>query len=657
MPSVLGKRTRSAAAAADTKLSNAQTGRRIPIDTPYAENTSIATRAKRRVTINQPNDENENPFATRRQDGDEKDDMDLDAVEPPAKKTRSSGRTAPAKHGAPESRVQVSPAKVESHFRVSKSAIGVYQDEKKEQKEEPQTPRHRDALSKKVPITPRHRVLIAGSRATPKSPKTPTTPSHAGTAVYNQARQLFSRCSNPGRLIGRESERNELSTFIQNAIESKSAGCLYVSGPPGTGKSALLDEAIQEDAKEANVPISVVNCMSVRNTKDLSQKLSEDLGLKEDAGFDYLKSCFIRGKAKDSKKYLVVLDEVDRLVDLDLSLLYSLFEWSMQNTSRLILIGIANALDLTDRFLPRLKSRNLKPELLPFMPYSAAQIAEVVTSKLKTLAPADSNLVPFLHPAAIQFCAKKVAAQTGDLRKAFDICKRAIDQIERETRERDVKAALENSPSKTPLMENINLSSPPAAKPANEGQGRPVYSLETAPKATIAHMAKVTAQVFSNGATQRLSGLNLQQKAVLCALAALEKRKRDTQVERTMFATPSKYNTTAPSIKQLFEAYCSLCKRENLFHPLSSVEFRDVVSGLETLSLVSAVDGKNGSFAVPVTPSRTPGRKPKNGFGSVPVGDDRRVASSVAMKELSAVLEGPGGDLLREILEGDGLEA
>lgn len=645
MPSVLGKRTRSAAAAAGAKLST--TGRRIATATDISASDN-AIRAKRRITINEPNDENENPFVTHRKDEEEKDELD---AEPPAKKTRSSGRTtAPAKHGAAEFRVEVSPVKVEAHFRVSKGEIGVYQDGRNDGSNTPQTPRHRDALSKKVPITPRHRVLVAGSRATPKTPKTPATPSNAATAIYGQARQLFSRCSNPGRLIGRESERAELSSFIQSAVESKSTGCLYVSGPPGTGKSALLDEVIQEQIKDGNVPISVVNCMSVRNTKDLSQKLSEDLGLKEDAGFDYLKSCFVRGKAKDSQKYLVVLDEVDRLVDLDLSLLYNLFEWSMSSTSRLILIGIANALDLTDRFLPRLKSRNLKPELLPFMPYSASQIAEVVTSKLKTLASTDSQIIPFLHPAAIQFCAKKVAAQTGDLRKAFDICKRAIDLVERETREKDLTAVLENSPSKTPLMENINLSSPPTVP------SRPSYTLETAPKATIAHMAKVTAQVFSNGATQRLSSLNLQQKAVLCALAALEKRKRDTQVERTVFATPSKStNNTAPSVKQLFEAYSSLCKRENLLHPLSSVEFRDVVSGLETLSLVAAVDGKNGSFAIPGTPSRTPSRKGKGGFGNVSLGDERRVASSVAMKELSAVLEGPGGELLREILEADGL--
>lgn len=574
--------------------------------------------------------------------------MEVDEKITSTKKRRVGGRarTVPAKHGAPEQRISASPAKIDSHFKVGKSAIPVFEDGK----DVPATPRHRDAASKKVPITPRHRVLLAGSKLTPGTPRTPVTPSNACSALYQQARQLFSRSSTSGNLIGREEEKAELSNFITTCLESKSTGCLYVSGPPGTGKSAFVEEIVKTFNDQENVSMSTINCMSVRSTKDLSQKLSEDLGLDEEAGFDYLKSRFIRGKARDDKKYLVVLDEVDSLVDLDLALLYSLFEWSMQSTSRLILIGIANALDLTDRFLPRLKSRNLKPELLPFMPYSAAQIANVLTSKVKSLVTDDTKMAPFLHPAAIQFCAKKVASQTGDLRKAFDICRRAIDLVEQETKEKDTEEALQNSPSKTPLMENINLSSPSA--PRSPGKS---YTMDTIPKATIAHMARVTAQVFGNGTTQRLSTLNIQQKAVLCALSALEKRKRDTQVEKTMFATPSKHNSTAPTIKQVFDTYSNLCKRENLLHPLSSVEFRDVLSGLETMSLVSAADSKNGTLAIPITPSRTPSRKGKGGFGTAAVGDERRVASVVSQKELSASLDGPGGELLREILEGDGL--
>ncbi|KAI5358543.1 Putative AAA+ ATPase domain, P-loop containing nucleoside triphosphate hydrolase [Septoria linicola] len=639
---ILGKRTRGVATTGAIGTIRAREGAlRKDANAAHADSTLASTRAKRRLAINSPNDENDNPFNSKRDHvSDSEDEMACDAVEPPTKRTRLSTRNAPSKKEAITSRAVSSPSTVNSHFKVGKS---INQDGDKENT--PQTPRRRDALSKKVPITPRHRILA--SKATPRSGKTPTTP--FALSVYNQARQLFARCSDPGKLVGRDSEREGLSTFITAAVASKSTGCLYVSGPPGTGKSALLNEIIEEQTKDGSIPVSVVNCMSVRSTKDLSQKLSEDLSLREDAGFEYLKSVFVRGKAKDKKKYLVVLDEVDILVDLDLELLYSLFEWSMQPTSRLVLIGIANALDLTDRFLPRLKARNLKPELLPFMPYTAAQIAEVITSKLKSLGSADSTTIPFLHPAAIQFCAKKVAAQTGDLRKAFDICKRAIDLIDIETR--DKAAAVEFSPSKTPLMENINLSSP-AGSPSKTA----TYTVETAPKATIAHMAKVTAQAFSNGATQRLSTLNLQQKAVLCALAALERKKRESQVDRTMFATPSKSNSSAPSIKQLYDAYSTLCKRENLFHALSSVEFRDVVSGLETLSLVSAVDGgKNGSFAIPITPSRTPGRPKKNGFTGPALTEERRVASTVGLKELNGALDGPAGELLKEMLVGGAL--
>jgi cell division control protein 6 len=617
--SILGKRTRT-------------------IDSPAASSIS----AKRRVVLNEPNNENENPFITRES-----------SATPKSAKTRST-RTTPAKHGAPEKRVALCPPKISAHFRPTKASADAIHNGK----DEPSTPRHRD--SKKVPVTPRHRVIIGSALrlGTPTTPRTPSTP-FAGVSVYNQARQLFSRCANPGRLVGRDEERRQLSSFVENSIKSNSGGCLYVSGPPGTGKSALLDEVCKQHRESGDVSMSVVNCMSVRNTKDLSGKLSDDLELQEDAGFEYLRSCFVGDKARDDTKYLVILDEVDCLVDLDLSLLYSLFEWSMSPASRLILIGIANALDLTDRFLPRLKSKNLKPELLPFMPYAAAQIAEVLTSKLKSLMPEGSATVPFLQPAAIQFCAKKVASQTGDLRKAFDICQRAVDMVEQETKDKDAKASIPESPSKTPLMENTNLSTPVSSRSPTKSPFKTTniaYTIETAPKATIAHMAKITAQVFNNGTTQRLWSLNLQQKAVLCSLAALEKKKRDNQIERYIMATPSKVNRTAPSIKQLFEAYSGLCQRGNLFAALSNMEFRDVVSGLETLSLVSAVDGKMGSFA-PVTPSRTPSRKGKGGFGGAVRGDDRRVASAVGMKELHAALEGPGGDLLREMLEGNGLIA
>ncbi len=56
----------------------------------------------------------------------------------------------------------------------------------------------------------------------------------------------------------------------------------------------------------------------------------------------------------------MVLDEIDFLITRDQEVLYRLFEWPALIDSRLVLIGIANALDLTGRFLPRLKAKQCK---------------------------------------------------------------------------------------------------------------------------------------------------------------------------------------------------------------------------------------------------------------------------------------------------------
>lgn len=662
MPStVLGKRTRSSAnAAASGKCywrfysSPVNTS-----NTPPAESTSPNTRAKRRaqfVILDEA--ENENPFVTparkTRHDGDA---MDVDAQEqeqekPSSKRGKKAG-TTPAKHGTAQSRILLSSTKANSP---SKAPADEFQ-------KPPQTPRHRDALANKVAVTPRHRLIVAGRPLTPRTPHTPFTPRHSAPTVYNEARQLFARGSEPSALFGRDEERKELQAFISTRTKTKKSGCIYVSGPPGTGKSAFVSDVCRTIQSERPVKTGYVNCMSVKNAVDLYRTLLEEFAditeVAEGEEMDALKRLFMQRETS----YVVTLDEVDHLVELDLDLLYNIFEWSLQKSSGLVLVGIANALDFTDRFLPHLKARGLKPHLLPFLPYTAPQISSVITSKLKSLLPIDANHVPFIHPTAIMFLSKKVAAQSGDLRKAFDICRRAIDLIEADTRDQHAKMVAEITPSptpspsksKTPLVENMNLSSPVVRSPSKaKTQSALAASLsqltiENAPRATIAHMARITAAVFSNGTVQRLQNLNLQQKAVLCSLSALEKKKRSSAAE-SVLATPSKTHSTAPTIKALFGAYTALCKKENILHPLTSTEFRDIVGSLETLSLISAVEGKAGSLVVT---AGTPSRKGRGGgFGGAVV-EDRRVASTVGTKELAAALIGPGSGILRGILEGD----
>ncbi|KKP04743.1 cell division control protein 6 [Trichoderma harzianum] len=525
----------------------------------------------------------------------------------------------------------------------------------------PSTPRHRDAFGS-YPSTPRHAVMSAGKLFKRMTPQTPLTPTTIQT-VYHQARQLFARGAEPGQLVGREAEREQLSAFLDRLSTSSPGGCIYISGPPGTGKSAMITNMTKMYSEKDGVRSAYVNCMSIKSSKDLYHTLlaalDEDSSeLTEAEAISTLQKMF-SSKTKSSTTYLVTLDEIDHILTLDLESLYRVFEWSLAKSSRLMLLGIANALDLTDRFLPRLKSKNLKPELLPFLPYTAAQVKNIIITRLKSLMPEGKEAyVPFIHPAAIELCSRKVSSQTGDLRKAFEICRRALDLVEAETRSKHEEEAREKflqlTPTKKPLGENISNGN------STGGTSRSVYSIttaslkaltaETAPRASIGHLNKVTAAAFSNGTAQRLKALNLQQKAALCSLVAYENHIRTMVKAPSAPLTPSKTQTLAPTIKVLFDKYCKLCLRDSVLHPLSSSEFREVVGSLETLGLVNAVEGKTGSFVTPQTPSKR-GRKV-----AAASGDERRIASCVGDKEIETIAEGVGADILRSILSGEALD-
>ncbi|KAK0657668.1 P-loop containing nucleoside triphosphate hydrolase protein [Cercophora newfieldiana] len=507
----------------------------------------------------------------------------------------------------------------------------------------PSTPRHYDVFAKSA-TTPRHRVMSVGKISRRMTPQTPLTPSSLQT-VYHQARQLFSRSADPGQLIGRDDERAQLRAFLGRCATSRPGGCLYVSGPPGTGKSAMTNEITQEVV--ASTPGSrkaYVNCMSVKTSKDLYMTLFDQLVGEVDTSESdvvaILQKLFVP-KKKSEDVFVVVLDEIDHILTLDLESLYRVFEWSLQKTSRLTLVGIANALDLTDRFLPRLKSRDLKPELLPFLPYTAPQVKRIITTRLRSLLPEGTtttpDFIPFFHPAAIELCSRKVSTQTGDLRRAFEVCRRALDLVENETRmkhENEIKEQiLQMSPTRKVLGENRNLASTPRGPQQSTSTllARALQGLtvETAPRVSIGHLNKVTAAAFSNGTNQRLKTLNLQQKAALCALMAIEKRNRAAVAAATAAATVP-----------------------------STPSSRSQVTAPTTLSLITAVDGKTGSFAVLQVPGSGRGRKKKDVFGGVGgvCGDEKRVASCVGEREMEAAVDGTGTDILQSILSGEALD-
>ena len=109
------------------------------------------------------------------------------------------------------------------------------------------------------------------------------------------------------------------------------------------------------------------------------------------------------------KRYLLsVLDEIDQLDSKSQEVLYSLFELPYLNKSKLVLVGIANALDLTDRILPRLKMHEgFSPAELTFPAYSKSEILAILKTRL---APFMENTdKPLFQSPALMFLAGKIS--------------------------------------------------------------------------------------------------------------------------------------------------------------------------------------------------------------------------------------------------------
>ncbi|KAJ2816391.1 Origin recognition complex, subunit 1, partial [Coemansia furcata] len=78
-----------------------------------------------------------------------------------------------------------------------------------------------------------------------------------GATVYEVARQRLHVSAVPDTLPCREDEFAEIYGHLYNTIEERNSMCMYISGVPGTGKTATVHEVIrtlQENAEEGELP-------------------------------------------------------------------------------------------------------------------------------------------------------------------------------------------------------------------------------------------------------------------------------------------------------------------------------------------------------------------------------------------------------------------
>ncbi|XP_047220344.1 cell division control protein 6 homolog isoform X2 [Girardinichthys multiradiatus] len=312
--------------------------------------------------------------------------------------------------------------------------------------------------------------------------KSPVTRLFADKSRFQSVKQAL-HIAIPDRLLSREAEQASIRSFLKDKVLQHTPSSLYISGAPGTGKTACVNCVLQEMKSElASVKTVVVNCMSLRSSHAIFPLLAHKL--KATGGHSGLQKFL----TTPGPTILLILDEMDQLDSKAQDVLYTIFEWPFLTQSRLCLIGIANALDLTDRILPRLQAQpHCRPLLLNFPPYSRHELATIIQDRL-TKASAEG----MLDTSAVQFCARKVSAVSGDARKALDICRRAVEVAEADERQ---KASSPRSEAKASLV------------------GLP-------------HVAKVLSEVYgdrmaSQSSSSEGESFPLQQKLLVCCLLLL----------------------------------------------------------------------------------------------------------------------------------------
>ncbi|KAF1394578.1 hypothetical protein PFLUV_G00002500 [Perca fluviatilis] len=296
------------------------------------------------------------------------------------------------------------------------------------------------------PLSVRRRLVPPSSPRQPLSPSAAPSPrrqarqNSEGKSPADKSRFLSVKralhTAVPERLLSRDTERAAIRSFLEEKALQRLPGSLYISGAPGTGKTACLNCVLQ-DMKAALAPVQtvVVNCMSLRSSHAIFPLLADKL--RAPGGQSGLQ----RFLTAPGPAVLLVLDEMDQLDSKAQDVLYTIFEWPYLPESRLCLVGIANALDLTDRILPRLQARpHCRPLLLHFPPYSRQELSAIVQDRLS-----QASAEGLLDASAVQFCARKVSAVSGDARKALDICRRAVEVVESDDRK---KASDPNAESK-----------------------------------------------------------------------------------------------------------------------------------------------------------------------------------------------------------------
>ncbi|WVQ83140.1 hypothetical protein IAT38_005278 [Cryptococcus sp. DSM 104549] len=412
------------------------------------------------------------------------------------------------------------------------------------------TPKQRITRSTGLPTPPPSSPSIMAADADEPAP----APAHAPRAKAKEVSaykhlKSFLRLSNATGssvdelIVGRLEEKASLRAYLADTQTMGQDVGMYVSGPPGTGKTALVT-ALGGEMGVDGWKVVVLGCMGLK-IGDVWKRIGDELGCgkAERDVHEFL--------GREDSKVLVILDE---------------------------LIAISNTLDLTVRaglVLPN----GLQPQVLPFKAYSAAEMTAIVNARVAAAAVDCADGVK-VDPPAMNLLGKKVEAQNGDLRMCLGVLGSAVSIAEGEYTKRLAAAPSAPTSPTTPITYT------------KVGLSHIMKALTSYTQTLRAAAGSITTGTASPTA-KKIRSVQLQGKMVLVAMLVYALR-----VRAGLNGCPSAGGSPAAGpaaqagqgdlpTSALYTAYAAILGHSDApFPPAPESDFRDLLSNLETLGLV-----------------------------------------------------------------------
>ena len=454
-------------------------------------------------------------------------------------------------------------------------------------------------------------------------------------------------------LAGREKEQIIIESFLHSFDEDSEVPerILYVSGSPGTGKTALVNSIISKLKLNENVKVLFLNCMALPSMDALWQRLEDELvdfapktrqskrqtTKSKLQGRDLVTSVL---QQREDIKLLVpiyhpatlltnftpsilILDELDSLSKASAAILQSIFSLSITYTSFRI-IGIANTHTLTSSSsilpfsvdsaesssLPGAAKKPVSIKTVHFAPYNSDELMSILRKRLETL-PQD-EVQKFLPTPTLMFLTKKISSLTGDVRVLFETLRGAIDLAlptsSESSSSSDVR--VHNEAPKTTVAPPHILAALKAHAPSSPS------------KAKGKAAAGPSGGACNSEIVSKVRNLNLQARLVLLAVVLASKRSssalsisasssgasqntasptKRSPMKRTNSSTPinisvSEALSSGIDTTQLHAYYSALLASSGAFNPVSRPDFTDILGLLETTGLLSLSSTNTRAF-------------------------------------------------------------